>query len=396
MEISQLLNPTDESYSGTHSRATSRSEYHALPQWAYRTESSRPYVNHSPHPSSSSPFSNKMISPPPSRGRSSVSHRYSNDFETPYSPSTSCTTDIASLDAEDLPIEDLSITTAPSSVYGADSGASFASENTMQYTPGSNKCEFDPDCQLKSEDRKVVSHFFGRNKSCTRRIPDDLFAPFCRKHYQRSRYRKVSPFGLVQMELVEKTLERMQASGGITGFEVALKLSARKEWEAWEQYEKEYEEAQRRGLPLPPRPSTDGTDNLDPSDEREIVEKYLGKNRSFAQVANLINEVKEYVNTTEQRPPHFELLPSFKDDFGKQGTIPKKKSRSKLKPITTTTAARSSGVKKHLRTPPVSPATTSRPTRSSHKLSLEADESRKLEDPVPKRRLVQSKYLNRR
>ena len=392
MEISQLLNPTDESYSGTHSRATSRSEYHALPRWGFRTESSRPYVNHSPHQSSSSQFSHKMISSSPSRGRSSISHRSSNGFETPYSPSTPFSTDLASFDAEDLAIEDLSLNTAPSSVSGADTEVSLASESTMQYTPGSNKCEFDPDCQLKSEDRKVVSHFFGRNKSCTRRIPDDLFAPYCRKHYQRSRYRKVSPFGLVQMELVELTLARMKASGGITSFEVALKLSARKEWEAWELYERECEDAQRRGLPLPPRP---GPDDLDPAEERDIVEKYLGKNRSFAQVGNLIGEVKEYVKTSEHKPPQFELLPSFKDDFGKQGTAPKKKSKSKLKPITTTTTTRSSGVKKHLRTPPASPAI-SRPTRSSHKSSLDSDESCKLEDPAPKRRLVQGKYINRR
>ena len=390
MEISQLLNPTDESYSGTHSRATSRSEYHALPPWGFRTEASRPYVNHSHHPSSSSPFSHKMISPPPSRGRSSISHRYSNDFDTPYSPTTSFTTGSARSDAGDLNIEDLTLNTAPSSVSGADTGASLTPASTMQYTPASNKCEFDPDCQLKSEDRKVVSHFFGRNKSCTRRIPDDLFAPYCRKHYQRSRYRKVSPFGLVQMELVEKTLHRMQASGGITSFEVALKLSARKEWEAWDLYEQEYEDAQTRGLPLPPPPQTD-----DPSEEKALVEKYLGKGRSFAQVLRLIGEVKELVEASERTPPQFELLPSFKDDFGKIGTIPKKKSKSKLKPIATTATARSSGVKKHLRTPPASPAITSRPTRSSHKTSMDPEDSGKLETLVPRRRLVQGKHLNR-
>ena len=388
MEISQLLNPTDEAYSGAHSRATSRSEYNALPQWSLRTESSRPRVNHSPHQSSSSQVSHKMISPPPSRGRSSISHRYSNDFQTSFSPSIPFA-DSPTFEAEDLPIHGLSLDAAPSTVSGADTGAipsSLASESTMNFASGSNKCEFDPDCQLKSEDRKVVSHFFGRNKSCTRRIPDHLFAPFCRKHYQRSRYRKVMPFGLVQMDLVERTLARMKESGGITCFEVALKLSAKRELETWVLYEKERLEAQETGESPPPPPG-----NKEFSVEKALVEEHLGKNKTFEEVAALIRTVKEYVQETEQLPPHFELLPSFKDGFGKQGTVAKKKS----KPKTITTTTRSSGVKKHLRTPPISP-NASRPTRSSLKSNLDSDDNCKLETPIPRRRLVQGKYLNRR
>ena len=393
MEISQLLNPTDETYSGGHSGVTSRRKFTALPQWSLRKESSRPRVNHAPHQNSSSQLSHKMNSPPPSRGRSSISHRYSNDFQTPFSPSIPFT-DSPTFEAKDLPIHGLTLHTAPSTESGDDTGvvpSSLASESTMNYPSGSNKCEFDPDCQLKSEDRKVVSHFFGRNKSCTRRIPDHLFAPFCRKHYQRSRYRKVMPFGLVQMDLVETTLARMQESGGITGFDVALKLSAQRDLEAWAAYEKERQEALMNGETPPPPPP--GSKDSATEKALVLVEEHLGKNKTFAQVAALIHIVKEYVQETEAKPPQFELLPSFKDGFGKQGTVSKKKAKPKPTMATTT---RSSGVKKHLRTPPISP-NISRPTRSSIKSSLDSDENCKLEEtPMPKRRLVQGKYLNRR
>ena len=37
--------------------------------------------------------------------------------------------------------------------------------------------------------RKVVSHIFGRNKACTRKLPENLWILWCRKHYQRFKYR---------------------------------------------------------------------------------------------------------------------------------------------------------------------------------------------------------------
>ncbi|KAL2849252.1 hypothetical protein BJY01DRAFT_210996 [Aspergillus pseudoustus] len=37
--------------------------------------------------------------------------------------------------------------------------------------------------------RKIVSHIFGRNKNTTKRIPGEIWEVYCRKHYQRTRYR---------------------------------------------------------------------------------------------------------------------------------------------------------------------------------------------------------------
>lgn len=45
-------------------------------------------------------------------------------------------------------------------------------------------------CPANSGDhREVVSHIFGRNKACTRDLANDLWIYWCRKHYQRLKYR---------------------------------------------------------------------------------------------------------------------------------------------------------------------------------------------------------------
>ena len=55
-------------------------------------------------------------------------------------------------------------------------------------------CVFKLDCNINADRananwRKGMSHVFGRNKNETRAIPTDVWVHFCRKHYQRARYR---------------------------------------------------------------------------------------------------------------------------------------------------------------------------------------------------------------
>ncbi|KAK3995138.1 hypothetical protein QBC44DRAFT_390399 [Cladorrhinum sp. PSN332] len=55
-------------------------------------------------------------------------------------------------------------------------------------------CVFKLDCAINADPskanwRKGMSHVFGRNKNETRAIPKDVWVHFCRKHYQRARYR---------------------------------------------------------------------------------------------------------------------------------------------------------------------------------------------------------------
>lgn len=62
-------------------------------------------------------------------------------------------------------------------------------------------------CTTGSPPRKVISHIFGRNKKCTRRIPKHIWVHICRKHYQRDRYRNNVEFAQRQCELVLQQLE---------------------------------------------------------------------------------------------------------------------------------------------------------------------------------------------
>lgn len=76
---------------------------------------------------------------------------------------------------------------------------------------GRNKCMFVSRCNTGSILRKAISHFFGRNKDCTKRIPNEIWVYYCRKHYQRIRYRNAKLYPLNQMELVLWQMRRLQA-----------------------------------------------------------------------------------------------------------------------------------------------------------------------------------------
>lgn len=73
------------------------------------------------------------------------------------------------------------------------------------------KCMYVDNCDTGSQPRKAISHIFGRNKLCTRMIPQHVWVHFCRKHYQRSRYRNAQEYSKLQCELVQKQVQRVQA-----------------------------------------------------------------------------------------------------------------------------------------------------------------------------------------
>ncbi|KAI5462540.1 hypothetical protein BGZ63DRAFT_216776 [Mariannaea sp. PMI_226] len=74
---------------------------------------------------------------------------------------------------------------------------------------GGDICMHVDNCNTGSVPRKVISHLFGRNKVCTRRIPERAWVCMCRKHYQRIRYRKGAEFSMTQIDLVYEQIARM-------------------------------------------------------------------------------------------------------------------------------------------------------------------------------------------
>ncbi|PGH01539.1 hypothetical protein AJ79_07887 [Helicocarpus griseus UAMH5409] len=85
-------------------------------------------------------------------------------------------------------------------------------------------CQFSGEaCSTESRHyRKVISHIFGRNKKCTVGIPECVWIYYCRKHYQRARYRTAEwPFR--QCDLAVDTIENMRAWGGVESFNLQLR-----------------------------------------------------------------------------------------------------------------------------------------------------------------------------
>lgn len=85
------------------------------------------------------------------------------------------------------------------------------------------RCSYTSNCSTGSPLRKVVSHIFGRNKLCTRQIPKGVWVHYCRKHYQRSRYRNPRGFALLQCDLVRKQIQRLHDWGGVTDWMIKVR-----------------------------------------------------------------------------------------------------------------------------------------------------------------------------
>ncbi|KAK3308017.1 uncharacterized protein B0T15DRAFT_549931 [Chaetomium strumarium] len=77
-------------------------------------------------------------------------------------------------------------------------------------------CKWDPKCPLVFGEndpptRKSMSHIFGRNKTCTRSIPFHVWLSFCRKHYQRERYRNIAEYVANLAQIVEIQVLRVES-----------------------------------------------------------------------------------------------------------------------------------------------------------------------------------------
>ena len=88
-------------------------------------------------------------------------------------------------------------------------------------------CEFAAPCRMHpSPDgmhyRKVVSHVFGRNKAVTKLFPLGVWVHYCRKHYQRARYR-ADQWPFTQCDLLLESLTRMENWNGVESFELILR-----------------------------------------------------------------------------------------------------------------------------------------------------------------------------
>lgn len=106
--------------------------------------------------------------------------------------------------------------------------------------PDSNnvQCMYIQNCDTGSQPRKAISHIFGRNKMCTRQIPRSIWVHYCRKHYQRSRYRNPKEYAKLQCDLVQQQIRRIhlwsednreqELAGVVTGWDLAIRKREQK------------------------------------------------------------------------------------------------------------------------------------------------------------------------
>lgn len=164
------------------------------------------------------------------------------------------------------------------------------------------KCVAVSTCVANSGDhRKVVSHIFGRNKACTRELPNDLWIFWCRKHYQRFKYRAedAENWHTIQLGLVRNQLQTFEDWGEVRTWTIALR---RAELDA-------ISKENKNGVIY--------TDYVSSCWERFLV-PYLGSNKTFAQVRQVLNTIErkfheaEYHNRDKKLKtfPGVEFLPN--------------------------------------------------------------------------------------
>ncbi|KAI1129154.1 hypothetical protein F5Y10DRAFT_161135 [Nemania abortiva] len=118
---------------------------------------------------------------------------------------------------------------------GHDTGKHVTEAFIPPTTPRYDGCRYsDRECETDSPLRKAISHIFGRNKVCTRMIPEKFWVHMCRKHYQRSRYRSGCEYAnrqceliIEQIKLVDDWSEENKRKGGIV-IKKGWQLSMRK------------------------------------------------------------------------------------------------------------------------------------------------------------------------
>ncbi|KAL8808087.1 MAG: hypothetical protein Q9200_004429 [Gallowayella weberi] len=150
-------------------------------------------------------------------------------------------------------------------------------------------------CTLNSGDyRKVTSHFFGRNKRTTHQIPDECWIKYCRKHYQRQKYRCPADWFETQLLLVDAQLDKMEQWGGVMSWQIDVRKKER------DMISKENKYLAIHGV-LP-----------DVVCRERFLIPYLGKDKTFAQVRDVVNVInKECDDTNAGTLPSFEFLPKI-------------------------------------------------------------------------------------
>ena len=160
-------------------------------------------------------------------------------------------------------------------------------EASAAYQPKGSVCKAVRNCTMDPQHlRKVISQYFGRNKRETRAIPEEFWDKWCRKHYQRLRYRR-EVWVRQQIALINDMIDRLEEHGKVRGWTVTIRKTE----------EMKLRDPKFAGKRL----------------REEFLIKWMGKGKSFDYVRRFVNEVvaNECAEGGEAELPHFQLLPDM-------------------------------------------------------------------------------------
>ncbi|KAI1502836.1 hypothetical protein F5X99DRAFT_145013 [Biscogniauxia marginata] len=222
-------------------------------------------------------------------------------------------------------------------------------------------CLYVDNCDTNSALRKAISHIFGRNKLCTRTIPQHVWVHFCRKHYQRSRYRNAQEYAKLQCDLVQKQVRRVQnwsdenQRTGQTGILQDWSLSMRK---------REQNRVQDKSKKRPYRDES-GEEEEEEEDgglDRAILNgtavpdwlrNKCGSGYTTTEIEEIVARLKEEMEANNlTQIPDIEILPSISSDTA-DDTKPKMVLRRKASAGTTHRRSQSVGVASQARSSPM-------------------------------------------
>lgn len=179
-------------------------------------------------------------------------------------------------------------------------------------------CMFSTTCDTGSPLRKAVSHMFGRNKMCTRRIPNHIWVWYCRKHYQRARYRNAIEWArTLQYDLISRQINRLEEwskenhRAGVPGTVKDYRLAVRKR-------EQRRLEAQK---PSGDREVSDSDDDEASESQGDAVSntavpKWLldlsGRSYNYGKIKQIIDGIQADLTTGDLSAwPDIEILPNI-------------------------------------------------------------------------------------
>ncbi|KAI9813246.1 MAG: hypothetical protein M1827_004188 [Pycnora praestabilis] len=197
------------------------------------------------------------------------------------------------------PMQDLEATHASVSpqLPLRDAVSTMSMESSLQIPPSAkdvSPCAYRQNCKTGSPLRKVVSHIFGRNKLSTRQIPEGVWVYYCRKHYQRAKYRNPKGFAKRQVDLVRKQIDRIELWGGIMEWHVKVR-------------KREEIRMNKKNTDL-----AAGRIVQDPKARFDMeLLRHLGEQKQTGEVKRLLDYIYHLIDTDQSFFPDVEILPNI-------------------------------------------------------------------------------------